>query len=133
MDRIIYNSETRSFTRIPKVNIPKAKISQMAGKVGRALSGSKASMASVALGLGASAVGMGSGLVGMHQALSDPSFSVVYLDQSGNPKSKTVKAKSPIDAISKIKSKERISKARAFRMPEQDDSSQDYYDSLNRN
>lgn len=83
---------------------------------------------------GAAAAGLGliSAGIGVKKSLENPKFSVVALGSNG-PQAVTVKAESPIQAITKAKLKiKNGSRFKAFRLPDQDDQSQEYYDSLNK-
>lgn len=103
-------------------------LSKGGGKLVKGLTSQTASALSMGIGIAGSTLGLASGLKG----LSDKQqFSVVYNTPDG-PKHKSVKAKSPMDAISSVKSSVgNISQARAFRLPDQDDQSQQYFESLN--
>lgn len=104
------------------------------GNIGKAVSGSTASKITTALGLAGAGVGLATGLVGLKRSMSDKViFSVVYLNSNGLPKSSTIKAATPVEAISKLKSNNpKATRIKAFRLPDQDDQSQEYYNSLSR-
>lgn len=84
------------------------------------------------LGIAATAIGAVSGVVGLKKMLDNPTFSVVFLNSNNVPSSKTIKAPTPIAAINKVSQVTKGSKFKAFRMPDQDDQSQEYYNSLSR-
>lgn len=113
INNYIYDSESKTFS--------------IGSKVVGALTSNKAS--AVQMGLGLATTG-----IGMHQAMkgygSKVRFSVVFVE-SGGPQHVSVKANSPIDATQQVKSKHpTASKIKAFRLPDQDDQSQEYYQSL---
>lgn len=127
---IYFDIETRQFAvsqmmksnNLEKANRSMAKNSQpkqggnFMGKLGTGLN------------LAGGAVSLVSGLAGMKKMLNTR-YSVVFLNNNG-PQHKSVIANSPIEAVEKIKKSTSGSKYRAFRLPDQDDQSQDYFTSL---
>lgn len=119
-----YDSDTRSFA------IKGSMISKLGNKALNTVGGSKAGKLTIGLNLGIAALGVASAAKGAHSAFKDGSkFSVVFKTESG-PMSKTVTAKSPVEAITKVGKLNKGTGFRAFRMPDQDDKSQDYFNSL---
>lgn len=113
IDSYIYNSESKTFS--------------IGSKVVGALTSNKAS--AIQMGLGLATAG-----IGMHQAMkgygSKVRFSVVFME-NGSPRHISIKANSPIEASQQVRSKHpTASKIKAFRLPDQDDQSQEYYQSL---
>lgn len=77
------------------------------------------------------AVGLAAGGIGLMKSLANEKFSVIFLNSQGRPTQSTVGANSPLNAVKKVQMKVKgATKLRAFRLPGQDDESQEYYNSL---
>lgn len=124
---IKYNPSTRSFSTSTLTSVGK-----IVGKyAGRYAKGSSKFLGNHGAAIGAG-LGIATGVLGLKDALKggvSNKFNVVYL--LNGAKSKTVKAKSPNEAVAKVKSQTPGgSKYRAFRVPDQDDQSQDYMEAI---
>lgn len=100
-------------------------IGKGATKVAKAVSGEKAQRVTTAMGLATTAIGFGAAA----KSLMGQKYSVVFKSELG-PQHKTVTAGSPIAAVQKVSKSTKGTQYKAFRLPDQDDASQEYYQSL---